>query len=101
MAKFNHKNIVRYYNSWIESRSFDKKIDLINTHFINHTIPLIQVVINIFYTPKNKIKRSKEGIPKKIYFHYFLQKNNQGGGKGGPPPKNTQSHSPHPISPGQ
>jgi serine/threonine protein kinase len=34
MAKFNHKNIVRYYNSWIESRSLDKKIDLINTHLL-------------------------------------------------------------------
>jgi serine/threonine protein kinase len=34
MAKFNHKNIVRYYNSWIESRSFDEKIHLINTHLL-------------------------------------------------------------------
>ena len=34
MAKFNNKNIVRYFNSWIESKSFDEKIDLINTHLI-------------------------------------------------------------------
>lgn len=34
MAKFNNKNIVRYFNSWIESKSFDEKIDLINTHLL-------------------------------------------------------------------
>ena len=34
MAKFNNKNIIRYFNSWIESKSFDEKIDLINTHLI-------------------------------------------------------------------
>lgn len=34
MAKFNNKNIVRYYNSWIESRSFDEKINLINSHLL-------------------------------------------------------------------
>lgn len=34
MAKFNNKNIVRYYNSWIESRSFDEKINLINSQLL-------------------------------------------------------------------
>jgi len=34
MAKFDHPNIVRYYNSWIESKSFDEKIELINSHLL-------------------------------------------------------------------
>lgn len=34
MAKFNNINIVRYHNSWIESKSLDDKIDIINTSLL-------------------------------------------------------------------
>ena len=34
MANLTHKNIIRYNNSWIESKSFDEKIKFINSHLI-------------------------------------------------------------------
>ena len=37
MANLTHKNIIRYNNSWIESKSFDEKIKFINSHLITDT----------------------------------------------------------------
>ena len=34
MANLTHENIIRYHNSWIESKSFDEKINFINSHLI-------------------------------------------------------------------
>lgn len=36
MANLTHNNIIRYHNSWIESRSIDEKVKFINSHLITN-----------------------------------------------------------------
>lgn len=46
MANLTHPNIIRYHNSWIESRSIDEKIKFINSHLIsdvnNHSTEIVK-----------------------------------------------------------